>query len=108
MTVKIFKLLTGEEVIGSEEVQERGSRLLDSVTLKNPAVILMRQTEDGRFTVALAPYMAYAEFGTVIIYRTAIAADCEPDVKMVNEYNRIYGSGIEIANTMPKPNIQLS
>lgn len=101
MTVKIFKLLTGEEVIGSEETQDR-----DSITLKNPAVILMRQTEDGRFTVALAPYMAYAEFGTVIIYRTAIAADCEPDVKMVNEYSRIYGSGIEIANTMP--NIQLS
>jgi hypothetical protein len=101
MTVKIFKLLTGEEVIGSEETQDR-----DSITLKNPAVILMRQTEDGRFTVALAPYMAYAEFGTVIIYRTAIAADCEPDVKMVNEYSRIYGSGIEIANTMP--NIQLT
>jgi hypothetical protein len=101
MTVKIFKLLTGEEVIGSEEAQDR-----DSITLKNPAVILMRQTEDGRFTVALAPYMAYAEFGTVIIYRTAIAADCEPDVKMVNEYSRIYGSGIEIANTMP--NIQLT
>ena len=101
MTVKIFKLLTGEEVIGSEETQDR-----DSITLKNPAVILMRQTEDGRFTVALAPYMAYAEFGTVIIYRTAIAADCEPDVKMVNEYSRIYGSGIEIANTMPS--IQLS
>lgn len=101
MTVKIFKLLTGEEVIGSEEKQDR-----ESITLKNPAVILMRQTEDGRFTVALAPYMAYAEFGTVIIYRTAIAADCEPDVKMVNEYSRIYGSGIEIANTMP--NIQLS
>ena len=101
MTVKIFKLLTGEEIIGSEEKQDR-----ESITLKNPAVILMRQTEDGRFTVALAPYMAYAEFGTVIIYRTAIAADCEPDVKMVNEYSRIYGSGIEIANTMP--NIQLS
>lgn len=101
MTVKIFKLLTGEEVIGSEE-----SSSSDSITLKNPAVILMRQTEDGRFTVALAPYMAYAEFGTVIIYKTAIAADCEPDVKMVNEYSRIYGSGIEIANTMP--NIQLS
>jgi hypothetical protein len=101
MTVKIFKLLTGEEVIGTEEAQDS-----DSITLKNPAVILMRQTQDGKFTVALAPYMAYAEFGTVIIYRTAIAADCEPDVQMVNEYSRIYGSGIEIANTMPS--IQLS
>jgi hypothetical protein len=52
--------------------------------------------------------MAYAEFGKVYVYKTAIAADCEPDVQMVNEYNRIYGSGIEIANTMPTSSIQLS
>lgn len=103
MTVKIFKLLTGEEVIGSEDSSDA-----TGIILKNPAVILMRQTPDGKFSVALAPYMAYAEFGKVFVYKTAIAADCEPDVQMVNEYNRIYGSGIEIANTMPTPSIQLS
>lgn len=97
MTVKIVKLVTGEEIIGSEEEATR-----DGIVMKDPAVILMRQAQDGKFSVALAPYMAYAEFGRVFIYRTAIAADCEPDVQMVNEYNRIYGSGIEIANTMPK------
>jgi hypothetical protein len=103
MTVKIFKLTTGEEVIGTEEESTR-----DGITLKSPAVILMRQTQDGKFSVALAPYMAYAEFGKVYVYRTAIAADCEPDIQMVNEYNRIYGSGIEIANVMPSSSIQLS
>ncbi len=96
MTVKIVKIVTGEEVIGSEELSTS-----EGIVLKNPAVILMRQTPDGKFSVALAPYMAYAEFGRVHIYKTAIAADCEPDVQMVNEYNRIYGSGIEIANTIP-------
>jgi hypothetical protein len=96
MTVKIFKLLTGEEVIGSEE-----SSSSEGIILKHPAVILMRQTPDGKFSIALAPYMAYAEFGRVFVYKTAVAADCEPDVQMVNEYNRLYGSGIEIANTIP-------
>jgi hypothetical protein len=96
MTVKIFKLTTGEEVIGNED----GSSS-NGITLKNPAVILMRQTPDGKFSVALAPYMAYAEFGNVFIYNSGIVADCEPDIQMVNEYSRLYGSGIEIANTMP-------
>lgn len=96
MSVKIYKLVTGEEVIGEESTSDR-----EGVSLKNPAIILMRQMPDEKFTVALAPYMAYAEFGTVHIHHRAIAADCEPSIQMVNEYNRIYGSGIEIASTMP-------
>lgn len=96
MTVKIVKLVTGEEIIG-EEIQSDS----EGIVVKNPAVILMRQTPDGKFSIALAPYMAYAEFGRVFLYKNAVAADCEPDVQMVNEYNRIYGSGIEIANTIP-------
>jgi hypothetical protein len=46
--------------------------------------------------VAIAPYMPYAD-GNVTLYSNAIAADCKPDVNLVNEYNKIFGSGIQIA-----------
>lgn len=42
------------------------------------------------------PYMAYAT-GNIKLYKTSIASEAEPDIKMINEYNRIFGSGIQIA-----------
>jgi hypothetical protein len=45
--------------------------------------------------------MPYAE-GKISIRTTAIAAEGEPDQKLVNEYNRLFGSGIVIANVIPK------
>jgi hypothetical protein len=46
--------------------------------------------------VALAPYMAYSS-GNINLYKNAIAAECTPDQNMINEYNRIFGSGIQVA-----------
>jgi hypothetical protein len=51
--------------------------------------------------VGIAPYMPYAE-GKVTIRITAIAAEADADQKLVNEYNRLFGSGIVIANVIPK------
>ena len=47
--------------------------------------------------VALAPYMPFAN-GNVKIHKNAIAAECTPDQNMINEYNRIFGSGISVVS----------
>jgi len=65
--------------------------------LDSPAVIMIQQTDKG-VGVGLMPYMPYAS-GKITLHRTAVASDGIPDVKMENEYNRIFGSGIQIASS---------
>lgn len=88
--VKVFKMINGEEIIA--EVVNTFDKTIE---LKNPAQIVLQRTETG-MGVAIAPYMPYAS-GNINLHRTAIASDCEPDVNLVNEYNKIFGSGIQIA-----------
>jgi hypothetical protein len=88
--VKVFKMINGEEIIG--ELFNWKDGLYE---LKNPAQIVLQRSEKG-MGVAIAPYMPYAD-GNVTLYKSAIASECKPDVNLVNEYNKIFGSGIQIA-----------
>jgi hypothetical protein len=47
--------------------------------------------------VGIAPYMPYAA-GTIHLYKSAIAAESTPDQGMENEYNRIFGTGIQVVS----------
>jgi hypothetical protein len=101
MTVKIFKMVTGEDLIGEVFMDKS-----ESIELKNPSQIVLQKTDKG-MGVALAPYMPYSE-GNVDIYKSAIAADCTPDQNMVNEYNRIFGSGIQVAPASALAGLQIA
>jgi hypothetical protein len=87
--IRVFKLISGEELIG-----EIFNSYETSLELKAPATIMMQQTQTG-VGLALIPYMPYS-VGNITLSRSAIAAEAKADIKMVNEYNRIFGSGIEI------------
>lgn len=87
--IKVFKLISGEELIGKVEVTALG------YYVEAPATILMQQTKDG-VGLALMPYMPYTE-GKVKLFSQCIATEGNPSAKMINEYNRLFGSGIEIA-----------
>lgn len=91
MTIKVFKLISGEELI-AEVVDSREHEM----TIENPTTIMMQQTERG-VGVALVPYMPYAG-KTVELSRSAIASTGEPLVEMRNEYSRVVGSGIQIVS----------
>lgn len=90
--VKVFKMINGEELIA--EVFNHYDRHFE---LKNPANIMLQQTGNGQMGVGIAPYMPYA-VGNVSLYKSAIAAEAEPEQSMINEYNRIFGSGIEVVS----------
>ena len=62
--------------------------------IKNPAVVMMQRTEQG-MGVALMPYLPYCD-GNISFHKNGIIAEGEPSQNMRNEYNRIFGSGIEI------------
>ena len=91
--IKVFKLINGEEIIS--KATETGS----GWTLNSPAQIVMQQTKDG-VGVALAPYMPYAS-GEIQMYQHAVTSEAKPDVKMENEYSRLFGSGIQIVSSAP-------
>ena len=87
--IKVFKLISGEELIGKVEITGLG------YTIEAPATILMQQTKDG-VGLALMPYMPYTE-GKIKLFSQCIATEGTPSSKMINEYSRLFGSGIEIA-----------
>jgi len=90
--VKVFKLINGEELIS--EIHNPYDKHYE---LKNPANIMLQQTASGQMGVGMAPYMPYAD-GNINLNKSAIAAEAIPDQGMVNEYNRIFGSGIEVVS----------
>lgn len=90
MTVKVFKMINGEEII-----TKVSSETDCNYIVKDPAQIIIQQTEQG-MGVGLAPYMAYVS-GELKIYKSSISSEGDPDLKMENEYRRIFGSGIQIA-----------
>ena len=90
-TIRVYKMISGEEVLGMQ-VEENDS----TYTIENPASIMMQQQPDGRVGVGLAPFMPYASEKTVIVNKMAVCASANPATEMQNEYNRIFGSGIQI------------
>jgi hypothetical protein len=101
MKVRVFKLMNGEELIA-----EIFNYYDQTVELKKPAQIVVQQTERG-MGVGLAPYMPYVE-GNVSLYRNAIASEGEPVDQMKNEYNRLFGSGIQIAPASALAGLQVA
>lgn len=90
MTIKVFKLISGEEIIADVTSGSSEGYFLDT-----PASIMLQQTENG-IGVGLAPYMPYVS-GKPYLYKSAIASEGEPADAMRNEYSRLFGSGIQIA-----------
>lgn len=96
MAVKCFKLISGEDVIGAVKNTAENCYVLES-----PATILMQPSPEGRVNMAIMPFMAYTGDSDVVIFKHAIAAEGDPDQQVVNEYNRIFGSGIVVPSNKP-------
>ena len=102
MTVKAYRLISGEDIIADVDIE------IDGYTFKNPAQIVMQQTQDGRVGAAFAPFAPYAKDNKVLMYPDSVVGEMELDIKLINEYNRIFGSGIVIAgaNEIPTAIVQ--
>lgn len=87
-----FKLISGEEVIGT---------LVEHNTLKDVAAVMMMpsQAGDGRVSLGLLPFLPYADDNKFTFAENSIVVRFEPNTDMVNNYNRVYGAGIQIAKS---------
>lgn len=95
MTVKALKLISGEDII-TDIIKEDEKTFV----LKAPAVVVMQQTADGKYGVGLQPFAPLAD-GLVTLFKSSLAATFDVNTQIENEYSRLFGSGIVIANTMP-------
>lgn len=91
-----LKLSSGEEVVG--KLIERHN---DFIQLKDVAsIIMMPGGQSGQVGLGLMPFLPYSDDKTFSFYRSFIMVDFDPNTDMLNNYNRMFGSGIQIAKSM--------
>jgi len=95
--IKCLKLISGEEVIGNLVVSKEGS-----VELKDVAAVMMMPSQSGNGSVSLGlmPFLPYADTKSIVFARASIVVEFDPNLDMINNYNRMFGSGIQIAKSL--------
>lgn len=94
--IKILKLITGEEIIGDvTEPVFAGSGL----QVKQPCFIQLipSQSNPGQTMMGLMPYASYVEDHTITISNEDVIWQGKPITELYNQYNRVFGSGIQLA-----------
>lgn len=91
MSVKIVKLITGEELIAS--VSETSS----SVSIAEAAVIILGANPlNNQPKVSLMPWAMFTKTGVVTVDKRHIIYIEDPDEQLYNHYSRQFGSGLVI------------
>jgi hypothetical protein len=100
MTIKLITFKTNQTLVGS--VIENDD--FETVTIREPVQVIVvpprSQTDQGG--IAFSPYLEYSkEFKTGIrLNKIDILCINTPIVELENQYNQIFGSGIQIASKL--------
>ncbi len=99
MTVKLITFKTSQTVMADINDDKTAT----TVTLKKPVQVIVQPTKDGPM-MGFAPFLDYAEeFSTGIeISKADVLCVTTPSRELENQYNKIFGSNIEIASFIPK------
>lgn len=90
--IKLFRLITGEEIVG--EIQESA---IGTCTIKNPCAIGLTMAQNGQPSLSMQPWLIFSDQKQVTIKDDHILFTTTIDIKILNKYNEIFGSGIVIA-----------
>lgn len=91
MNVKLFKLVSGEEIISEASLEGT------DYTLKNAVVLVFQQMGGGQVSTNFAPFMPYSK-GTITLQGNAVIAISDVKDELLTEYNRIF-SNIIVASS---------
>ncbi len=98
MKNKLITLKTNQTILASiKDIDDK------KITMKCPVQVIAQPTKEG-IQVGFLPYLEYAEeFDTGIeISKDTIFCITTPNKDMEKQYNKLFGSGIEIATFVPK------
>lgn len=92
--IKCIRLPAGEELIG--EVVNETETL---ITIKTPASVLLvpGQASGSQFSIGLLPWLPYSDDDKFDISKDKVITIHAPSLDLINNYNRLFGSGIQIA-----------
>lgn len=95
--IKLITLKTNHTIMG--EIEERVGAYL----IKTPVQVVTQNTQQGPM-VGFVPFVEFAQE-----FKTGITIDVKdilfistPVVELENQYNQMFGSGIQIASVIPK------
>jgi hypothetical protein len=97
MTVKLITFKTTQTILGKVEETVTG------YLIKEPVQVIVQPTKEGPM-MGFAPFLEYAqEFKNGIeITKADVLCITTPIVELENQYNQVFGSGIQIASSIPK------
>ena len=98
MAVKLITFKTNQTIIANV-VAENDER----ITVKETVQVIVQPSKDGPM-MGFSPFLEYAqEFKTGISFDVSdILCITSPVTELENEYNKLFGSGIQIASSIPK------
>jgi hypothetical protein len=102
MTIKLITFKTNHTILG--EVDEQlGNKLFNDFKIKKPVQVVVQPTKEGPM-MGFAPFLDYAEeFSTGIeLNKVDVLCVTSPSRELENQYNQVFGSGIQIASAIPK------
>ena len=94
--IMCLKLSSGEEVVGKMADKQSTQTVMKDVA----SVIMMPGQAQGQYSLGLMPFLPYADQRTFAFNAQHILVEFEPGLDMLNNYNRMFGSGIQIATSM--------
>lgn len=97
MIEKLITFKTNHTLLGKVEDSET------TILIKEPVQVVVQPTKDGPM-MGFAPFLDYAEeFNTgITLAKEDILCITTPSRELVNQYNKMFGSGIQIASAIPK------
>jgi hypothetical protein len=105
--IKLFHFLSGEDVL-AEQVEPAGAPTADEfgmLTLRNPCVVVMQRdpSNPDRIGIQLQPWCPFTEEKNLQVSRSHVVYIAEPVQDLVNQFNKIFGSGIVVARAGDVP-----
>lgn len=97
MSVKLITFKTNHTIMGDVEEVQNGVRIT------KPVQVASQVTKDGPM-IGFIPFLEFCtEFETgIFIQNSDILTTNSPVRELENQYNQMFGSGIQIASVIPK------
>jgi len=98
MTVKLVTLKTNHTLIGQVDCVDD-----TTIIIKEPVQVFMQPSKEG-MQMGFGPFLDYSQEHKTGIKLSMNDVLCivTPIIDLENQYNQIFGSGIQIANAIPK------
>lgn len=98
MAVKLITFKTNQTIIANVVVENNAR-----ITVKEIVQVIVQPSKDGPM-MGFSPFLEYAqEFKTGITFDVSdILCITSPVIELENEYSKLFGSGIQIASSIPK------